>query len=213
MDTDARVSWRKGADRLKVSYSCPDNPALEKKLCHNQSKNIKCQGFLFLYNGGYKFRGIVEPCGVDTQTVNAAGVRHMSARYMLTGADADGRETRIYVENNGWFDDLTKTMPFHVAAKDLFRDITPPGTLWKDYNEAAYRVMRKYGDGHKQVILTATGFTDLGDPELETLYAGYNKTILQIASELPYVRTLYNFRQLCENAMLKRAGIEENQIG
>ncbi|MBQ6987418.1 MAG: hypothetical protein IJQ25_10585 [Oscillibacter sp.] len=102
---------------------------------------------------------------------------------------------------------------YGVADKDLFRDITPPGTLWKDYNEAAYRVMRKYGDGHKQVILTETGFTDLGDPELEKRYAEYNKTILRIASELPYVRTLYNFRLLCENAMLKRAGIEENQIG
>jgi len=33
------------------------------------------------------FTGIVEPCGVDTQIVNAAGVRHMSARYMLTGKD------------------------------------------------------------------------------------------------------------------------------
>ena len=39
---------------------------------------------------GTLFRGIVEPCGVDTQSVNAAGVRHM-----LTGADADRRETRI----------------------------------------------------------------------------------------------------------------------
>lgn len=33
------------------------------------------------------FHGIVEPCGVDTQVVNAAHVRHMSARYMLTGKD------------------------------------------------------------------------------------------------------------------------------
>ena len=64
---------------------------------------------------GALFRGIVEPCGVDTQIVNAAGVRHMSARYMLTGADADGRETHIYVENNGWFDDRTKSMPFHTV--------------------------------------------------------------------------------------------------
>ena len=59
------------------------------------------------------FHGIVEPCGVDTQIVNAAHVRHMSARYMLTGKDAEGQDAHIYVENNGWFDDLTKTMPFH----------------------------------------------------------------------------------------------------
>ena len=59
------------------------------------------------------FNGIVEPCGVDTQIVNAANVRHMSARYMLTGTDSAGQAAHIYVENNGWFDDLTKTMPFH----------------------------------------------------------------------------------------------------
>ena len=64
---------------------------------------------------GALFRGIVEPCGVDTQIVNVAGVRHMSARYMLTGTDADGRDCHIYVENNGWFDDLTKTMPFRTV--------------------------------------------------------------------------------------------------
>jgi len=61
------------------------------------------------------FNGIVEPCGVDTQVVNAAHVRHMSARYMLTGKDSAGQDAHIYVENNGWFDDLTKTMPFHTV--------------------------------------------------------------------------------------------------
>ena len=59
------------------------------------------------------FRGIVEPCGVDTQIVNAAGVRHMSARYLMTGTDAEGQPCHIYVENNGWFDDAAKTMPIH----------------------------------------------------------------------------------------------------
>ena len=61
------------------------------------------------------FNGIVEPCGVDTQIVNAANVRHMSARYMLTGKDSAGQDAHIYVENNGWFDELTKTMPFHTV--------------------------------------------------------------------------------------------------
>ena len=64
---------------------------------------------------GEIFTGIVEPCGVDTQVVNAANVRHMSARYMLTGKDCAGKDTHIYVENNGWFDDLTKTMPFQTV--------------------------------------------------------------------------------------------------
>lgn len=52
---------------------------------------------------GEIFNGIVEPCGVDTQVVNAAGVRHMSARYMLTGKDQAGKDAHIYVENNGYF--------------------------------------------------------------------------------------------------------------
>ena len=43
---------------------------------------------------GPLFRGAVEPCGVDTQRVDAAGVRHLSARYMLTGADAEGNPVK-----------------------------------------------------------------------------------------------------------------------
>lgn len=54
---------------------------------------------------GDVFNGIIEPCGVDTQVVNAAGIRHMSARYMLTGKDSNGADAHIYVENNGWFDE------------------------------------------------------------------------------------------------------------
>ena len=96
---------------------------------------------------------------------------------------------------------------------DLFLDVDEPDSLWQSYNDAAYRVMKKYGDGHKQVILTESGFTDCGDPELEKKYAGYNKKLLLLASELPYVRTLHNFRLLNENAMLRRDGIESNQIG
>ena len=61
------------------------------------------------------FRGIVEPCGVDTQVVNAAGVRHMSARYMLTGTDAAGEACHIYVANDGWFDGGDVTMPFRTV--------------------------------------------------------------------------------------------------
>lgn len=61
---------------------------------------------------GEIFSGIVEPCGVDTQVVNAACVRHMSARYMLTGKDSAGQDARIYVENNGYFAPGQGGMPF-----------------------------------------------------------------------------------------------------
>lgn len=63
---------------------------------------------------GEIFNGIVEPCGVDTQVLNAAKIRHMSARYMLTGKDKSGKDCHIYVENNGYFDESNgpMTMPF-----------------------------------------------------------------------------------------------------
>ena len=61
------------------------------------------------------FTGIVEPCGVDTQIVNAAGVRHMSARYMLTGKDAQGKEAHIYIDNNGWFSEAAGPVPFRTV--------------------------------------------------------------------------------------------------
>lgn len=63
---------------------------------------------------GEAFSGVVEPCGVDTQVVNAAGVRHMSARYMLTGTDSAGRQAHIYVENNGWTQEPGE-MPFRTV--------------------------------------------------------------------------------------------------
>lgn len=59
--------------------------------------------------------GIVEPFGVDTQITNPAGVRHMSARYMLSGQDEEGKECHIYVENNAWFGDGESPAPFYTV--------------------------------------------------------------------------------------------------
>lgn len=61
---------------------------------------------------GPLFRGIIEPCGVDTQITNAADVRYMSARYMLTGEDHTGAPCRIYVQNEGWFTDGARPKPW-----------------------------------------------------------------------------------------------------
>lgn len=61
------------------------------------------------------FKGIVEPCGVDTQVTNQNEVRHMSARYVLTGKDADGQDCHIYVENNAWFTGGDRPKPFRTV--------------------------------------------------------------------------------------------------
>ncbi|MBP1586537.1 MAG: hypothetical protein ILP17_12680 [Lachnospiraceae bacterium] len=126
---------------------------------------------------------------------------------------------RFWSDNTDDYFDILAWHPYvftnkpDVEDKDLFLYVDEPDQLWKSFNDAAYKVMKKYGDGHKQVILTETGFTDLGDHNLEVKYAGYNRKLLKIARDLPYVRTVHNFRLLNENAMLRRAGIEDNQIG
>ncbi len=96
---------------------------------------------------------------------------------------------------------------------DLFLDVEEPDSLWRAYGDSVYKVMRRYGDGGKEILMTETGFTDCGNPEWEERYAAYNKKILAMANEMENVRTVYNFRLLCENAMLTREGIESNQIG
>ena len=64
---------------------------------------------------GPLFEGIVEPCGVDTQITNQNEVRHMSARYMLTGTDHTGAACHIYIENNAWFTDGAAPKPFRTV--------------------------------------------------------------------------------------------------
>ena len=54
---------------------------------------------------GEIFNGIIEPCGVDTQVVNAAHVRHFCCFFLLCGFVFCGGVGVFYVENNGWFDD------------------------------------------------------------------------------------------------------------
>lgn len=49
------------------------------------------------------FTGTVLPGAADVQVENAAGCRNMCAKYMFLGTDTDGRECRLFVENNGWF--------------------------------------------------------------------------------------------------------------
>ena len=68
---------------------------------------------------GELFQGVIEPCGVDTQVTDAAGVRHMSARYMLTGTDYTGERCRIYVENDAWFTNGERPRPWRSVPRFL----------------------------------------------------------------------------------------------
>ena len=96
---------------IHVTFNC--GPAVSLKGENGEVLMIPFDGTV----KGEIFHGIVEPCGVDTQILNAAKIRHMSARYMLTGTDSAGKDAHIYVENNGWFDESVQREPgpFHTV--------------------------------------------------------------------------------------------------
>jgi len=58
------------------------------------------------------FTGKTLPGGIDVQVTNAAGIRHMCARYMFEGVDNTGTPCKLFVDNNGYFEPGRKTKPF-----------------------------------------------------------------------------------------------------
>lgn len=58
------------------------------------------------------FSGRVLPGAADIQVTNAAGIRHMCARYMFEGTDYTGASCRLFVENNGYFERDHQPRPF-----------------------------------------------------------------------------------------------------
>ncbi len=79
--------------------------------------------------GGYVeselFTGRILPGAADVQVTNAAGVKHMCAKYMFEGQDAKGNACHLYVENNGYFpkgevgDPFDATPTFKTDSKEL----------------------------------------------------------------------------------------------
>lgn len=50
------------------------------------------------------FQGRILPGAADVQTTNAAGIRHLCARYMFEGTDSQGIPCKLFVDNNGYFE-------------------------------------------------------------------------------------------------------------
>ena len=69
--------------------------------------------------GGYTeseyFKGRIRPGAADVQTTDAAGIRHMCAKYMFEGTDQKGNRCRLFVENNGYFERGSSPSPFHAC--------------------------------------------------------------------------------------------------
>ena len=68
------------------------------------------------------FTGRILPGGVDVQITNAAGIRHMCARYMFEGTDSAGKPCRLFVDNNGYFEPNREPAPFFSTCPTFYTD-------------------------------------------------------------------------------------------
>lgn len=65
------------------------------------------------YTESEHFSGRILPGACDVQTTDAAGIRHMCAKYMFEGTDGQGNACRLFVENNGYFEPGRNPKPFY----------------------------------------------------------------------------------------------------
>ena len=61
------------------------------------------------------FTGKIRPGAADVQVTNAAGIRHMQAKYIFDGTDMQGKHCHLYVDNNGFFEPDSEPSPFHAC--------------------------------------------------------------------------------------------------
>lgn len=61
------------------------------------------------------FCGKILPGAADIQVTNAAGIRHMCARYMFEGKDSNGEHCHLFVDNNGYFERGHQPRPFEAC--------------------------------------------------------------------------------------------------
>ena len=59
------------------------------------------------------FTGTIRPGAADVQVTNAAGIRHMNAKYIFEGKDKNGKDCYLFVDNNGYFVPNREPSPFH----------------------------------------------------------------------------------------------------
>lgn len=128
----------------------------------------------------------VSPCPCDDELPHYLPVQYGIAKFF------DMIYQRIHQEgswsqNNDDYFDLLAWHPY------IFTQ-TCPTDVWADSNDAVYRVMEKYGDGHKKALLTEFGFTDQGDPEKEKDQANSYRRVFEYCAQRPYIYTLHLFR-------------------
>ena len=83
-------------------------------------------GVTFLPFGGSVesdiFTGTIVPGAADIQVEDPAGYRNMCAKYMFKGKDASGKDCFLFVENNGWLQEVNRNDPFFKATPRFITD-------------------------------------------------------------------------------------------
>ncbi|MCQ2584421.1 MAG: DUF3237 family protein [Treponema sp.] len=80
---------------------------------------------MILFDGtaeGSGFKGVIGPSAADTQKQDYGKERFLSARYILKGKDATGKDCRIFIENNGSFEangDITTRPLIYTDSENL----------------------------------------------------------------------------------------------
>ena len=69
-----------------------------------------------------------------------------------------------------------------------------PDARWRGFNDEAYDVMARHGDGHKPVLITEFGFSDVGNPDRERYQAELIRETFETLKQMPYVKTMHFFR-------------------
>jgi hypothetical protein len=54
------------------------------------------------YTDSQYFKGEIMPGAADVQVTDASGMKHLCAKYIFKGTDAEGKPCHLFVENNGY---------------------------------------------------------------------------------------------------------------
>ena len=99
---------------LEITVACEEPVSVK-----GQETTVVMIPFTGTTEGPY-FRGKTVGTGVDTQRIGQDGKTRLSARYMLEGQDAAGNACRIFIENQGgWENGFT---PRIVTDSPLLKD-------------------------------------------------------------------------------------------
>ena len=110
-------------------------------------KGKSCEVNMVSFNGkacGKYFNGQVLGSGTDTQFAYKNGRVLLSARYLLQGTDISGQSCRIFIENNGSFEDgFTPRLITDSKALSEFEDTTLYSKITSTENELTVAVFKK----------------------------------------------------------------------